>query len=111
MTFILLFPMEMRRESLSAWATGSPSTAGDSSPLRAMLDHTGSESRRGYPVEWVPRVPTWVRIAKLRPFAAILRGIQADFFALQTIWRRECDTNLHYRLEFLSPDIVVTCSE
>src|ERR1039457_337821 len=38
-----------------------------------------------------------VKDAELRPFLAILRAIQADFSALQTVWRREVDSNPRYR--------------
>src|ERR1039458_6157424 len=37
------------------------------------------------------------RVAELRPFPAISREIQADFSALQTVWRREGDSNPRYR--------------
>ena len=33
----------------------------------------------------------------MRPFPAISRAIQAYFSALQTVWRRERDSNLRYR--------------
>jgi hypothetical protein len=39
------------------------------------------------------------RIAKFRPFPAILREIQADFSALQTVWRRGRHSNLRYGFE------------
>jgi hypothetical protein len=32
------------------------------------------------------------RVAELRPFPAIFRAIQADFSALQTVWRRGRDS-------------------
>jgi hypothetical protein len=37
------------------------------------------------------------RIAELRRFRAILRGIQAGFSAPQTVWRRGRDSNPRYR--------------
>jgi hypothetical protein len=40
-----------------------------------------------------------VTIAKLRPFPAISREIQAVFSALQTVWRREWDSNPRYPFE------------
>jgi hypothetical protein len=40
----------------------------------------------------------------LRPFLAILRAIQADFSALQTVWRRERDSNPRYSFVTLSLD-------
>src|ERR1017187_845043 len=40
-----------------------------------------------------------VKDAGLRPFLAILRAIQADFSALQTVWRRGRHSNPRYRFE------------
>jgi hypothetical protein len=40
---------------------------------------------------------------KLRPFRAILRILQPCFCAVQTAWRRKCDSNSDYRFEFRNP--------
>jgi hypothetical protein len=48
------------------------------------------------------------RIAKLRPFSAISRGIQADLSALQTVWRSKRDSNSRYG--FWNPAKGHTCA-
>src|ERR1039457_282152 len=51
-----------------------------------------------------------VKDAELRPFPAISRAIQADFSALQTVWRRERDSNPRYGFsEPPSLDVSATC--
>jgi hypothetical protein len=47
-------------------------------------------------------------IAKFRRFPAFLRGIQSDFSALQTVWRRGRDSNLRYSFVALSLDVSVS---
>src|ERR1022692_3592223 len=49
-----------------------------------------------------------VKDAELRPFLAILRAIQADFSALQTVWRSERDSNS--RSGFWNPVKGHTCA-
>ena len=49
------------------------------------------------------------RIGKVRPFLAISREIQEDFSALQTVWRREVDSNPRYGFATLSLDTSVSC--
>lgn len=61
------------------------------------------------------------------PFSAVrfaeelsrIRGIfrvfwdmrQAEVTSVKTVWRRERDSNPQYLFEFVSADVVVTCSE
>ena len=49
------------------------------------------------------------RIAKLRPYPAISREIQAVFSALQTVWRSRRDSNLKYSFAALSLGMSVSC--
>jgi hypothetical protein len=44
-----------------------------------------------------------VRVAELRQFSAIFGAMRLDFSALQTVWRREWDSNLA-----LNPKLLIT---
>ena len=47
--------------------------------------------------------------AKMRRFLGISEIIRADISALQTVWRRERDSNPRYRFDTQSLDVSVSC--
>ncbi len=56
--------------------------------------------------------PVYLRIiTKYGHYSRISAQIERKSSAVETCWRRECDSNLRYLFEFVSPDVVVTCSE
>jgi hypothetical protein len=50
-------------------------------------------------------------IAKCGHYSRISAQSERNFSAVQTAWRSDCDSNLRYLFEFVSSDVVVTCSE